>query len=83
MHELGYVEGQNIITEHGLAEHAVQLPDVAAELVRLKVDLLVASGTPSVIPAKDASKTIPVVFVAAIDPVATGIASASLGRAET
>ena len=79
LHELGYVEGQNIITEHGLAEHAVQLPDVAAELVRLKVDLLVASGTPSVIPAKDASKTIPVVFVAAIDPVATGIA-VSLAR---
>lgn len=79
LRELGYVEGRNIIIEFGLAQSAAQLPDFAAELVRRKVDLLMASGTPSVIPAKNAANTIPVVFVAAIDPVATGIAT-SLAR---
>ena len=79
LRELGYVEGQNITIEYGLAESAAQLPDIAAELVRLKVDVLVASGTPSVMPARNATSTIPVVFVAAIDPVATGLV-ASLAR---
>jgi putative ABC transport system substrate-binding protein len=79
LRELGHVEGQNIVIEFGLAEGAAQLPDVAAELVRLKVDVLVASGTPSVLPAKKATTTIPIVFVAAIDPVAAGV-TASLAR---
>ena len=79
LRELGYLEGQNITIEYGLARSAAQVPDVAAELVRLKVDVLVASGTPSVLPARNATSTIPVVFVAAIDPVATGVA-ASLAR---
>jgi putative ABC transport system substrate-binding protein len=79
LRELGYLEGQNITIEYGLARSAAQLPDVAAELVRRKVDVLVASGTPSVLPAKSATSTIPVVFVAAIDPVATGVI-ASLAR---
>lgn len=77
--ELGYLEGQNITIEYGLARSVAQLPDVAAELVRLKVDVLVASGTPSVLPTRNATSTIPVVFVAAIDPVATGVV-ASLAR---
>ena len=79
LRELGYVEGRNLIIEYGLAKSAAQLPGIAAELVRLKVDLLMASGTPSVIPARNASNTIPVVFVAAIDPIATGVAT-SLAR---
>ncbi len=79
LRELGYLEGQNVTIEYGLARSVAQLPDVAAELVRLKVDVLVASGTPSVLPARNATSTIPVVFVAAIDPVATGVA-ASLAR---
>lgn len=79
LRELGYLEGQNITIEYGLARSAAQVPDVAAELVRLKVDVLVASGTPSVLPARNATSTIPVVFVAAIDPVATGV-TASLAR---
>jgi ABC-type uncharacterized transport system substrate-binding protein len=79
LRELGYVEGQNLIIEYGLAESAAQLHGTAAELVRLKVDLLLASGTPSVIPARNAANTNPVVFVAAIDPVATGVAT-SLAR---
>jgi len=49
LRELGYVEGQSLIIEYGLARSVAQLPDVAAELVRLKVDVLVASGTPSVL----------------------------------
>jgi putative ABC transport system substrate-binding protein len=79
LRELGYVEGQSLIIEYGLARSVAQLPEVAAELVRLKVDVLVASGTPSVLPARNATRTIPVVFVAAIDPVATGVV-ASLAR---
>jgi len=73
--DLGYVEGRNIAIEYGLAQSAAQLPDVAAELVRRRVDVLVASGTPSVEAARTAVRTIPVVFVAAIDPVATGVAA--------
>jgi putative ABC transport system substrate-binding protein len=79
LREHSYVEGQNFVIEYGLALSAGQLPDIAAELVRRKVDVLVASGTPSVMPAKNATKTIPVVFVAAIDPVAAGV-TASLAR---
>src|SRR6058998_3548512 len=49
MHELGYVEGQNIVIEHRFAEGKVdRLPDLAAELVRLKVDVIVARATPVV-----------------------------------
>lgn len=79
LRDLGYVEGQNIVLEYGLAPSVSELPRVAAELVRLPVDVLVASGTASVMPARDATRTIPVVFVAAIDPVATGVV-ASLAR---
>jgi putative tryptophan/tyrosine transport system substrate-binding protein len=79
LRELGYVEGRNIVIDFGLAEEAAQLPDMAAKLVRLKVDVLVASGTPSILPAKNATGTIPIVFVAAIDPVAAGV-TASLAR---
>jgi len=79
LRELGYVEGHSIIIEYGLAESVTQLPELAAKLLHLKVDVLVASGTPSVVPAKNATSTVPVVFVAAIDPVATGVV-ASLAR---
>jgi putative ABC transport system substrate-binding protein len=70
---LGYVEGKNFIFDFGLAQRVVELPGLAADLVRRKVDVLVASGTPAVIPARNATSTIPIVFVAAIDPVATGV----------
>jgi putative ABC transport system substrate-binding protein len=79
LRELGYVEGQSIIVEYGLAQSTIQLPDVAAELIRHNVDVLVASGTASIRPARNATSTIPVVFVAAIDPVATGLV-ASMAR---
>jgi putative ABC transport system substrate-binding protein len=79
LRDLGYVEGQNISIEYGLASSADELPSAAARLVGLKVDVLLASGTPPVPAAKSATKTIPIVFVASIDPVATGIV-ASLAR---
>jgi ABC-type uncharacterized transport system substrate-binding protein len=79
LRELGYVEGQNVTIEYGVAASADQLPAAAAELARRKVDILIASGTPSVPPAKRATTTIPIVFVASIDPVATGIVT-SLAR---
>ncbi len=79
LRELGYVEGQSIILEYRFAQSVAQLPDAAAELIRLKVDVLMASGNASVLPARNATSAIPVVFVAAIDPVAIGLA-ASLAR---
>jgi len=77
--DLGYFEGQQFIIEYGLAESVAQIPDAAAELVRHRVDIIVASGTPSVLPARDVAGQIPVVFVATIDPVAAGLV-ASLAR---
>ena len=79
LRDLGYFEGQNLSIEYGLADSADQLPNVAARLVRLNVDVLLASGTPPVPVAKRATQRIPVVFIASIDPVATGIV-ASLAR---
>ena len=60
LRELGHLEGQNITIEYGLARSVAEVPDVAAKLVRLKVDVLVASGTPSFLPARHATSTIPV-----------------------
>src|SRR6516165_8331464 len=79
LREQGYVEGQHYVIEYSLAQNAAQIPEAAAELVRRKVDIIVASGTPSVLPARDAAGPTPVVFVAAIDPVAAGLV-ASLAR---
>jgi len=76
LQELGYIEGKNIIVEYRYAEgKRDQNPQLAAELVRLKVDLiLVTGGDPLIRAAKHATKTIPIVMVAAgIDPVNTGI----------
>jgi putative ABC transport system substrate-binding protein len=79
LRERNYTEGHDFVMEYGLARDAGEIPGIAAELVRRRVDVLVASGTPSVMPAKNATKTIPVVFVAAVDPVAAGV-TASLAR---
>ena len=63
LHELCYVEGQNIAIEYRFAEAKPEpLPDLAAELVRLKVDVILAINTPAVQAAKNATKTIPIVF---------------------
>lgn len=79
LREDNYVEGKHFVIEYGLGQAAADLSDLAAQLVRRKVDVIVASGTPSVMPAKNATQTIPVVFVAAIDPVAAGV-TAGLAR---
>jgi ABC-type uncharacterized transport system substrate-binding protein len=80
LRELGYVEGQNIIIEcRGAPGAADRAPGFAAELVRLKVDVLVAQGTSSALAAKQATKTIPIVMVYVGDPVGSGLVT-SLAR---
>ena len=73
LREQGLIEGQNVVIEWGLAPSVAKLRDALAELIRLKVDVLLASGTSSVLLTRDAADTIPVVFVAAVDPVAMGL----------
>jgi putative tryptophan/tyrosine transport system substrate-binding protein len=73
LRELGYVEGQNIAFEFRSAEGKLdRLPELAAELVRLKVDVIVALYVPCALAAKQATRDIPIVIIAA-DPVETGI----------
>ena len=80
LRELGYVEGQNIAIEYRFAEgRPERLPALAAELVRLKVDVIVTGGPPAPEAAKQATGTIPIVFAVAGDPVAEGLV-ASLAR---
>jgi ABC-type uncharacterized transport system substrate-binding protein len=78
LRELGYVEGKNIAVEYRFADGNIdRLPALATELVGLKVDIIVT--TPNASAAKNATKTIPIVFAATADPVAQGIVS-SLAR---
>jgi ABC-type uncharacterized transport system substrate-binding protein len=74
MRELGWVEGQTIAVELRYANgHDERLPALAAELVQRHVDVLIASGTPAVLAAKQATSTIPIVMWSAADPVGLGI----------
>src|SRR6266481_5223284 len=80
LRELGYVEGKNIFIEWRSAEgNADRLPSLAAELVRLKVDIIVTNGPYSTRAAKAATVTIPIVMAAVGDPVGNGFV-ASLAR---
>ena len=81
LREQGYMEGRNVAFEHRYAGGKYErLPDLAAELVRLKVDVIVTPGNPpATLAAKQATSTIPVVFMSAADPVASGFV-ASLAR---
>jgi putative tryptophan/tyrosine transport system substrate-binding protein len=80
MRALGYVEGQNLVMEYRAAEGQYErFPDLAAELVRLKVDVLMMGSTPAALAAKHATTTIPIVMVAMSDPVGSGLV-ASLAR---
>ncbi len=78
LRQLGYVEGENILVEYQLAEGFKELPTRVAELVRLKVDVIVTWTTPGTLAAKQGTKTIPIVAVSG-DPVDTGLV-ASLSR---
>src|SRR5262245_40063280 len=70
LNKLGWIEGKNIIIEYRFAEQNLErLPELAAELVRLKVDLIVVTATPPALAAKKATTTIPIVFTSGADPV--------------
>ena len=80
MRELGYKEGQNLEVVYRSSEgRDERFPDLADELMRLKVDLILTRGTPASLAAKRASRAIPVVMASVGDPVGTGLV-ASLGR---
>ena len=80
LRELGYVEGKNIVIEQRYAEGKFdRLPALAAELVRLKVDIIVTAGPQTTRPAKQATSTIPIVMAQDPDPVGNGFV-ASLAR---
>lgn len=73
LRDIGYVEGKNISIEYRWADGQYdRLPDLAAELVRLKVDVMVTNATPGVGAARGATKTIPIVMAAIADPVVSG-----------
>jgi putative ABC transport system substrate-binding protein len=74
LRELGWVEGQNVIVDYRFAAYRYdRLPDLAAELVRLGVDVIVSPATPATVAAKRATGTIPIVMVGVGDPVAAGL----------
>src|SRR5262245_9314753 len=78
--KLGWVEGKNITIEYRFAEQKQErLPELAADLVRLKVDVLVATGGGPALAAKEVSTTVPIVMTAASDAIASGLI-ASLAR---
>jgi putative ABC transport system substrate-binding protein len=74
LRELGYVEGRNLIIEYRWAAgRQERLPELAAELVRLKVEIIVTAVTPAIEAAKRATSTIPIVMAAVADPVGSGL----------
>ena len=74
LRELGYVEGRNFMIEYRSADgRRERFPELATELVRLKVDVILTRGTPAVMAAKNATGTIPVVMAASGDPLLSGV----------
>ncbi len=74
LHELGYIEGINIVIAYRWAEgNYARLPELAAELIRSNVDVIVTHGTPGTLAAKQATVTVPIVMAIIGDPVGTGI----------
>jgi putative ABC transport system substrate-binding protein len=74
MRKLGYIEGRNLVIEYRSADgHNERFPELAAELVGLKIDLIVTRGTPAALAAKHATGTIPIVMAASGGPVGTGV----------
>ncbi|HEY3195145.1 MAG TPA: ABC transporter substrate-binding protein, partial [Candidatus Dormibacteraeota bacterium] len=80
LRDLGYVEGRNVVVDYRDAEgKSERLSALAAELVALKVDLIVVAGTLAALAAKQATRTLPIVFIAVGDPVTSGLVT-SLAR---
>ena len=80
LRDLGYVEGRNLMIEYRYAEGKPErLPALAAELIALKVDVIVASSTVGALVAQQATRTLPIVFIGAADPVTSGVVT-SLAR---
>jgi putative tryptophan/tyrosine transport system substrate-binding protein len=80
MRKLGWIEGKNFIIEYRFGEQKPErLPELAADLVRLKVDLIVISGITAALAAEKATTTIPIVMTSVVDPVGAGLV-ASLAR---
>jgi putative tryptophan/tyrosine transport system substrate-binding protein len=80
LRDLGYVDGRNVAIEYRNAEgKSERLPALAAELVALKVDIILAAGTPHALAAKQATRTLPIVFAASPAPVESGLVT-SLAR---
>jgi putative tryptophan/tyrosine transport system substrate-binding protein len=80
LRDLGYVEGRNVVIEYRDAEGKFErLPALAAELVALKVDVIVVGGTPHALAAKQATRTLPIVFASPPAPVESGLVT-SLAR---
>jgi len=74
LRELGYIEGQNVTIDYRFASGQVErLPELATELARLKVDVIVTPGTPAAMAAKQATSTIPIVFAVVADAVGAGL----------
>src|SRR5947207_4051693 len=73
MQELGYIEGQNLVIEWQVGNgNYERVPALASDLVRAKVDVIVAAGSPAVKAAKEATTSIPIVMVSVSDPVVSG-----------
>ena len=80
LHELGYIEGKNIAIQSRSADGKLdRLPAVADELVRLKVDVFLTSSTDEALAAKNATRTIPIVFYGVSDPIASGLVDSLAG----
>jgi len=74
LRELGYVEGRSIVIEYRFGEgKSDRYPDLAAELVQLRVDVIVTASTPAIEVIKNATSTIPIVMAASADPVGSGL----------
>jgi putative tryptophan/tyrosine transport system substrate-binding protein len=80
LRELGWIEGHTIAIEYRWAEGIKQrAAEIAAEFIRLKVDVIVTSGTPAVLAAKEVTSVVPIIFMSAANPVGNGLV-ASLAR---
>src|SRR3954453_21151465 len=75
LRELGYIEGQNLVTLYRSADGNERLPALVAEVIAFKPDVIVVRGTSEVVAVKNATGSLPVIFVAGIDSITLGLAS--------